>query len=214
MFLKKYEIERSFDQSVKMREDQDLSLTHYNWSNMFCIKFFKRDNQISIKNKFYYSVKLCHVDEFDPFIRSLVFRIYIHPMEAKPDLEKDYVYKYVFKQEAKYAELDIYFERTESLLLPLPYWTECKTYLGNSTRSECIDECLIRRLKLKPSDHINLVATEYNAVKKNYTVRNECVIKCGMPCRSSFYLLNHVAKKKENETRYIAHPKQTKSSSR
>lgn len=132
--IDRYEIERTFDQSIKIKEDQDLSRVYYNWSQMFCIKFFKRENFASIKNKFYYSIKMCEISEPDvglkQFLQKLLFRIYIHPMDTKPDLKKDYVYKFNYKQEAKYAQLDIYFEKTESLLLPAPYWTECKDALN------------------------------------------------------------------------------------
>lgn len=122
----KYEMKHNFDQSIKMKEDQELSKVYYNWTQQFCIKFFKRENKISIKNKYYYSIKICNVTRIEQFLQTLVFRIYIHSMETKPDLKKDYVYKYVYKQELKYAKVNIQFERTESLLLPPPYWTECK----------------------------------------------------------------------------------------
>lgn len=79
-----------------------------------------------------------------------------------------------------------------------------RRYKGNSTRSECIDACLIRRLKLPPKDYINLVSPEYDAVKKNYTVRNECVIHCAMPCNTSFYLLSFVRKVKREGTDELA----------
>ena len=99
--LDKYEIRRSFDQSIKMKEDQDLSRVYYNWSNKFCVKFFKRENRISIKNKFYYSVKLCRIyeanEEYQRFLQRLMFRIYIHKMDTKPDLVKDYVYKFFYR---------------------------------------------------------------------------------------------------------------------
>lgn len=128
----KYEVKHTFDESIKMKEDQELSPpVYYNWSTLFCIKYFKREYKISIKNKFYYSLRICEDSEkayaqFERQLMSLVFRIYIHPMESKPDLKKDYVYKYVFKQEQENDDVNIQFDRTESLLLPPPYWTECK----------------------------------------------------------------------------------------
>ena len=74
-----------------------------------------------------------------------------------------------------------------------------RKYYGNSTRSECIDACLIRRLKLKQRDYINLVDRKYDEVKKNYTVRNECIIHCAMPCKTSFYLLSFFTKQEEKK---------------
>ena len=144
MEVDKYEIKRSFDQSTKLKEDQDLARFYYNWSQLFCVKFFKKENEISIKNKFYYSVKLCQISQADErmrqFLQGLVFRIYIHPMETKPDLEKDYVYKYVYRQEERYSEVNIHFMRTESLLLPRPYWTECKNAIyRNFSSTDIVD---------------------------------------------------------------------------
>lgn len=40
---------------------------------------------------------------------------------------------------------------------------------------------------------------EYDRVKNNTVVRNECVISCAMPCKTSFYLLNYVSKKQADD---------------
>lgn len=74
-------------------------------------------------------------------------------------------------------------------------------YPGNSTRSECINDCLINELKLQKVSHLNLVDRKYKIARQNYEVRKGCVRRCEMNCHSTFYLAYSTTKIVLNETK-------------
>ena len=131
----KYDINDSFDENIRRKENEaSLDEIFYEWSELFCVKYESKTTTI---NRFMFSINMCSVDLSD-----LVIRIYAHETKKKPDLIKDYVYKYSFNQEKNYSEINVVFEKTVSILLEKPYWTECKQYSGNFTRGECIDKVI------------------------------------------------------------------------
>lgn len=185
----------TFEDELNNRESQHLNEVFFNFSQLFCISYQTKEK---IPNKYFYSIKVCESKK-KLILKNLVLRIFIHDRETKPDLKKDYVYKYSYDQEINYSEVNVKFEKYISLLLEKPYWTECRRYTGNSTRGECIDNCFIRKFKLRNKNSIDLIDDQYELIKKNKTARSKCIRLCSMPCESAFYIMYSVTKSPINE---------------
>ena len=118
--IEKYEKNTNsfYDKIWKDEIKKELNVVFFNWSNQFCIKY---ESKIAVKNRYFYSIRLCELD--DDKYENLLIRIYIHERDYKIDFKKDYIFKYLFNEEREFNKIDINFDKTRSLLLPLPFWT-------------------------------------------------------------------------------------------